>query len=24
MDDNNKRTALLDMKVPNCGNTLLT
>lgn len=23
-DDNNKRTALLDMKVPNCGNIFLT
>lgn len=22
IDDNSKRTALLDMKVPNCGNTL--
>lgn len=24
VDDSNKRIALMDMKVPNCGNTLLT
>lgn len=24
LDDNDKRTALMDMKVPNCGNILLT